>query len=59
MSTIPASVTRLLEESNRLPGVGPKPASRLTYYLLRVPDEDRAAAYHQFVTELKMVAAEL
>lgn len=39
MSTIPASVTRLIEEFNRLPGVGPKTASRLTYYLLRMPDE--------------------
>src|SRR5262245_39198672 len=39
MSTIPASVKRLIEEFNRLPGVGPKTASRLTYYLLRMPDE--------------------
>jgi recombination protein RecR len=39
MSTIPASVTRLIEEFNRLPGVGPKTASRLTYFLLRMPDE--------------------
>lgn len=39
MNTIPASVTRLIEEFNRLPGVGPKTASRLTYYLLRMPDE--------------------
>ncbi|TMC60057.1 MAG: recombination protein RecR [Chloroflexi bacterium] len=39
MNTIPASVTRLIDEFNRLPGVGPKTASRLTYFLLRVPDE--------------------
>ena len=39
MSTIPSSVTRLIDEFNRLPGIGPKSASRLTYYLLRMPDE--------------------
>ena len=39
MSTIPSSVTRLIDEFNRLPGIGPKSASRLTFYLLRMPDE--------------------
>jgi recombination protein RecR len=29
----------LVEAFSRLPGVGPKTASRLTYYLLRAPDE--------------------
>lgn len=36
---IPESVTQLIEAFSRLPGVGPKTASRLTYYLLRAPDE--------------------
>lgn len=36
---IPQSVTNLIEAFSRLPGVGPKTASRLTYYLLRAPDE--------------------
>jgi recombination protein RecR len=36
---IPEPVTRLVEAFSRLPGVGPKTASRLTYYLLRAPDE--------------------
>lgn len=36
---IPEPVTRLIESFSRLPGVGPKTASRLTYYLLRAPDE--------------------
>jgi recombination protein RecR len=35
----PESVTHLIEELSRLPGIGPKTASRLTYYLLRAPDE--------------------
>jgi len=32
-------VTRLIDAFSRLPGVGPKTASRLTYFLLRAPDE--------------------
>ena len=36
---IPQSVIQLIEAFSRLPGVGPKTASRLTYYLLRAPDE--------------------
>jgi recombination protein RecR len=36
---IPAPVTRLIEALERLPGIGPKTASRLTYFLLRAPDE--------------------
>ena len=38
-SAIPEPVTKLIEAFSRLPGVGPKTASRLTYYLLRAPDE--------------------
>jgi recombination protein RecR len=36
---IPEPVTKLIEAFSRLPGVGPKSASRLTYFLLRMPDE--------------------
>ena len=36
---IPPPVTALIEAFSVLPGVGPKTASRLTYYLLRAPDE--------------------
>lgn len=35
MDTTPRSVTRLIEEFHRLPGIGPKTAQRLTFYLLR------------------------
>lgn len=38
-SAIPQPVTRLIDAFSRLPGVGPKTASRLTYFLLRAPDE--------------------
>ena len=33
-------VARLIEAFARLPGVGPKTAQRLTYYLLRAPDSE-------------------
>src|SRR3954469_9945606 len=36
---VPDAVTHLIESFGRLPGVGPKTASRLTYFLLRAPDE--------------------
>jgi len=41
-SFIPATepVSRLIEEFNKLPGIGPKSAARLTYYLLRMPKEE-------------------
>lgn len=35
MRPVPKPVERLIEELNRLPGIGPKTASRLTFYLLR------------------------
>jgi len=34
-SSVPPSVTRLIEELSELPGVGRKTAARLTYFLLR------------------------
>lgn len=35
MQTIPQSVAALIEEFSRLPGVGPRTAERLTFFLLR------------------------
>jgi recombination protein RecR len=39
----PQSVTRLIEAFAQLPGIGPKTASRLTFYLLRRPAEQTEA----------------
>lgn len=36
----PAPVVRLIQELNRLPGVGPKSAQRLAYYIIRLPTEE-------------------
>lgn len=40
MKIIPESVTNLIEEFSKLPGIGPKTASRLTFYLLTKPDSE-------------------
>lgn len=34
-----AAIQKLIQELNRLPGIGPKSAQRLAYYLLRAPEE--------------------
>jgi recombination protein RecR len=39
----PEPVTRLIEAFSQLPGIGPKTASRLTFYLLRRPAEQAEA----------------
>lgn len=39
---ITVSVSRLISELGKLPGIGPKSAQRLTYYLLRSGDEEVA-----------------
>lgn len=51
-SAIPEPVTKLIEAFSRLPGVGPKTASRLTYYLVRAPD-DYSVSLAQALTNLK------
>jgi len=44
-SAIPRPVQVLIDEFSRLPGIGPKTASRLTYFLLRQsPEQSRALA---------------
>jgi len=45
-------VSRLIEAFNKLPGIGPKSAQRLTYYLLRAPQEE-AQALAQAILEVK------
>ena len=47
-----APVARLIEEFHKLPGIGPKSAQRLTYYLLRAPAEE-ARALAEAILEVK------
>jgi len=51
MTVTPAPVTKLIVEFSRLPGIGPKTASRLTFYLLRNPAE-RALSLAEALREL-------
>lgn len=51
-SLIVEPVARLIEELGKLPGIGPKTASRLTFYLLR-QEESQARALAQAITEVK------
>ncbi len=52
MDTTPRAVTRLIEEFHRLPGIGPKTAQRLTFFLLRAPKE-QAEALADALVQLK------
>jgi recombination protein RecR len=47
-----APVAKLIEELHRLPGVGPKGAQRLAYYLLRA-SKDEATALAEAILEVK------
>ena len=43
MAQIPKSIQNLIEAFERLPGIGPKTAQRLTFYLLHAPKEEAQA----------------
>ncbi len=45
-------IARLIEQFHRLPGIGPKMAQRLTYHLVRTPD-DEAKALAEAITAMK------
>ncbi len=49
---LPQTVARLVEELIKLPGIGPKSASRLAYYLLRSPEEE-TQALAEAIVEMK------
>ena len=42
-NALPGPVSRLIDEFGRLPGIGPKTASRLVFHLLRMPDSQSRA----------------
>jgi len=51
-TTAELPVSRMIEAFNKLPGIGPKSAQRLTYYLLRAPS-DEARALAEAILEVK------
>jgi recombination protein RecR len=56
MSALIAPVARLIEAFNRLPGVGPKTAQRLTYHVLRSPTDEARALAEALVAVKEQVA---
>ena len=52
MQTTAAPVTALIEEFAKLPGVGPKTAQRLTFFILRSP-ADQARRLAEAITRVK------
>lgn len=51
-SITPRPVQKLIEEFGRLPGIGPKTASRLTFFMLRSPRE-QAIALAEAILDVK------
>ena len=49
---LPSSVERLVSELARLPGLGPRSAQRLAFYVMKAPDE-RARALAEALVEVK------
>lgn len=49
---VPRAVVHLIESFERLPGIGPKTAQRLTYYLLHVPQAE-LERFAQSLTDLR------
>jgi recombination protein RecR len=43
LPNVAAPLARLIEEFHKLPGIGPKSAQRLAYYLIRMPAEEAQA----------------
>jgi recombination protein RecR len=52
MQTTAAPVTALIEEFAKLPGIGPKTAQRLTFFILRSPT-DQARRLAEAITRMK------
>lgn len=52
MDILPKPVVRVVESFERLPGIGPKTAQRLAFYLLHVP-QDELVRFGEHVANLK------
>jgi len=50
MRLVAEPIARLIEELNKLPGIGPKSAKRMAYHLLRSPDEEARALAEAILT---------
>lgn len=52
MAVLPRSVEKVIEEFERLPGIGPKSAARMAYFFLRAP-KDRSMKLADALIDLK------
>jgi recombination protein RecR len=52
MAILPKAVSKVIESFEQLPGIGPKTATRLAFYLLHVPEEE-LAQFAKHLTDLK------
>jgi len=52
MNVLPKSLQKVIESFERLPGIGPKTAQRLAFYLLHVPQE-QLDSFSMSLTDLK------
>lgn len=52
MSFLPKTIEKLIESFQRLPGIGPKTASRLTFYMLHLP-QGLLDEFSQSILDLK------
>jgi len=50
MKIVAEPIAELIEELNKLPGIGPKSAKRLAYHILRSPDEEARALAEAILT---------
>jgi recombination protein RecR len=50
---LPEPIQKCIDAFSRLPGIGPKTGSRLTFYLLRLTDDDLALRLADALTELR------
>jgi recombination protein RecR len=50
MKFVAEPIAGLIEELNKLPGIGPKSAKRLAYHILRSPDEEARALAEAILT---------
>ncbi len=52
MDVLPKPITRVVESFEKLPGIGPKTAQRLAFYLLHMP-QDELTRFGEHVSSLK------
>ena len=57
--TTAAPVARLVDEFHRLPGIGPKTAQRLAYYLIRMPEEQARSLAETAESKISLVILSL